>query len=744
MTQISFRKRIRQSLADQNLQAALDANTERRLKVRAAALESLPDWETRRQRAHQVRADVIERLDEYVAKFSERLTENGVMVHRAADAAEANRIVLEIISSTHVNTYTGTQVDRYTDTGRQVHTYTRNTQHGTTELSNYPTAKLIAKSKSMVSEEIGLNHALEAAGHRVVETDLGEYIVQLRGERPAHIITPAVHLNRKQVGELFHDKLGIPYTEDIPTLTNTARAVLREVFLTADVGISGVNFGVVENGALTIVTNEGNGRMCVTMPRVHIALMGIERLAPTLDDLALLLSLLPRSATGQKLSVYTQLLRAPYEGQQRHVILVDNGRARLRNSPLRESLLCIRCGACLNACPVFRELGGHAYIGNDGSIAPYPGPIGSVISPGLLGENYVQLAQASSLCGACKDACPVDIDLPRLLTRVRAGGASDQSSVISDQSSVISDQSSVISHQSSVISNQSSVISHQSSVISNQSSVISHQSRGEGVSSLLKLGLRGYAHLATFPRWFAASQKFAAFGARIVSPISEWIRMPAFTGWGFSKDFPRPAARSFRARWGKTSTQVDRYTGTQGIGVDAESQPTNLQSPITNYQSRFTDELTALGGMVVSCTEETFDENLTEFLCQRGATQVFVDEVGAENLPSEFTAIREPNPEIKFGLTGCAAGIANTGTVVLLDEGETLRASLLPEAHLVILRARQLVADLPEALAATRDARNAALVTGPSRTADIEMTLTIGVHGPKEIIVFLVDDSPRG
>lgn len=671
----TFRSRIRQSIANLSLQAALDANTERRLKVRTAALASLPDWETRRQRAHQVRADVVEHLDEYLTQFTARLTENGVIVYRVNNAAEANRIVLDIIQKQKKLRPSAQSADGI----------------------------LVAKSKSMVSEEIGLNYALEAAGHRVIETDLGEYIIQLRGERPAHIITPAVHLNRKQVGELFHEKLGIPYTEDIPTLTNTARAVLREIFITADIGISGVNFGVVENGALTIVTNEGNGRMCTTLPRVHIALMGMERIAPTLDDLALFLSLLPRSATGQKLSVYTQLLRSPRPGQQRHIILVDNSRTRLRNSPLKESLYCIRCGACLNACPVFRELGGHAYIGTDNSIAPYPGPIGSVISPGLLGENYVQLAQASSLCGACKDACPVDIDLPRLLTRVRAGGAIDQS-------------------------------------------------RGEALPSVLKLGLQMYTRLARTPWLFATSQTFAALGARLVSPLSAWMRFPAITGWGYSKDFPRPAAKSFRAKWKgqKKSKQADRHTGRQVVANSVKSPSVNYQLPtssplgITNLPAQFTAELTALGGTVIACTDVDLPVKLTDFLHQHEATQVFVDETGAQNLPSAFAAIREPNPAIKFGLTGCAAGIANTGTVLLLDEGETLKASLLPETHLAILPTRLLVADLPEALAETRNASNAVLVTGPSRTADIEMTLTIGVHGPKEIIVFLVDDSKGG
>ncbi len=399
----TFRKRILESINNENLQTALDNNTERRLKGRAAAFESIPDWRERRLRANKIRADVIDNLNAYLEKFIAKNEENGVIVHRAKDAAEAIQIVLNIAKKSPQSR--GVRGENQKESSRKV---------------------LVAKSKSMVSEEIALNHALEKENIEVIETDLGEYIVQLRHERPSHIITPAAHLKKEQVAELFHEKLGIPYTTDIPTLTATARKVLREVFLTADIGLSGVNFGVAETGGVCIITNEGNGRMVATLPPVHIALMGMERIVPNLNDLALMLSLLPRSATGQKLTVYTQLLHKPLENQTRHLVILDNGRTRLRNSPLRESLYCIRCGACLNACPVFRELGGHAYIGSDLSIAPYPGPIGSVISPGLLGENYVQLAQASSLCGACKDACPVNIDLPKLLTRVRAGQAEER------------------------------------------------------------------------------------------------------------------------------------------------------------------------------------------------------------------------------------------------------------------------------------------------------------------------------
>src|SRR5688572_25333026 len=397
MSTAEFRERIRTSLSNETLQISLDANAERRVAGRVTAFASLPDWQERRQQAHAVRAEVVEHLDEYLAKFIDNAHRNGLIVHHAKDAAEAVKIVLEIVK----------------DSPQRSQGHTKESLAPLTGLRGKEI--LVAKSKSMVSEEIKLNHALEVEGLRVVETDLGEYIVQLRKERPAHIITPAVHLRRQEVGQLFHEKLGIPYTEDIPTLTNTARKLLREVFLTADVGISGVNFGVAETGSLCIVSNEGNARMVTTLPPVHIVLMGMERLVRNLDDLALMLSLLARSATTQKLSVYTQLIHGPFPGQERHLILLDNGRTQLRNSPLKESLYCIRCGACLNACPVFREIGGHGYQ------SVYPGPIGSVISAGFFGPEFVPLAQASSLCGACKEACPVDIDLPKLLTRVRAG-----------------------------------------------------------------------------------------------------------------------------------------------------------------------------------------------------------------------------------------------------------------------------------------------------------------------------------
>jgi L-lactate dehydrogenase complex protein LldF len=661
MSTTSFRQRIRQSIEDENLQVALDNNTERRLKGRAIAFQSLPNLEERRQRAHSIRADVIDRLDQYLDQFIVNNEKNGVIVHRAKDAAEAVSLILEITKCAAA---------------------AKNSGH----------KPLVAKSKSMVSEEIELNHAFEKAGIEVVETDLGEYIVQLRHERPSHIITPAAHLTKEQVGELFHEKLGIPYTVDIPTLTATARKVLREVFLTADVGLSGVNFGVAETGVVCVVTNEGNARMVASLPPVHIALMGMERLVPNLDDLSLLLSLLPRSATGQKLTVYTQLLHKPLAGQQRHLVLLDNGRMRLRNSPLKESLYCIRCGACLNACPVFRELSGHAYIGSDLSIAPYPGPIGSVVSPGLLGKNYIQLAQASSLCGACKEVCPVDIDLPKLLTRVRAGMATSDAG--------------------------------------------SETGRGAGLTWATKLFLRMFARAASHPWLFALSQKFAALGTFLLAPRSGWVRLPAFTGWGYSKDLPRFTGRTFRERYQDISKDV----AAAKLPTPKPSKRASMDAitvPLPDAQ--FTHELTTLGGHVRATHNPT--QAVIELLRSRGIKKIHLesntlDEMILHVAGVEFT--HEPDPQILVGVTKALCGLADTGSILIADgRGDPLKASLLPEIHIAILKATDILPSLPNAMPLVKEAGAAVFITGPSRTADIEMTLTIGVHGPREIHVFL-------
>jgi L-lactate dehydrogenase complex protein LldF len=430
--------------------------------------------------------------------------------------------------------------------------------------------------------------------------------------------------------------------------------------------------------------------------------MGMERLLPRLEDLPLLLSLLPRSATGQKLSVYTQLIHRPRargepDGpRERHLIIVDNGRSRLRASPLKEALYCIRCGACLNACPVFREIGGHAYVGSDGSIAPYPGPIGSIVSPGLLGlDQFGHLAQASSLCGACKDACPVDIDLPRMLTRVRAGGGEQ-----------------------------------------------AHHKGGVGLSSLSRAGLRAYSVIGSSPRLFSLAQTVGGIGMRILSPRSGWIRLPAFTGWGASKDFPRFASRAFRKRFQDEKKAEAGHSGP----VQAQEEAPAMQGPGEPSVDRFSRELEALGGQVQRVAAEGLNDRLVGFLRERGikAVQAWdgileLDPAGLQE--AGISVSSKPDPGVRAGITGVSAAIAETGTL-MITSGSTqpLTASLLPEIHVAIVRSSQIVGSLDEALkeSSIPDASAAVLITGPSRTADIEMTLTIGVHGPKELVIFVV------
>jgi len=680
----AFQYRIRESLADENLQSALDGNAERRVRVRKEAYASLDNADGMRMQAHAIRANVIDHLDTYLDQFIHNAKENGIIIHRAEDARQAVEIVLKIA---HQNS-----------------------------------ARLIAKSKTMISEEIHLNHALEANGLKVVETDLGEYIVQLRGEAPSHIITPAVHLTRADVGRLFQEKLNLPYTEEIPVMTTAARQVLRDVFLNADIGISGVNFAVAETGTLCVLTNEGNGRMVTTLPRVHIALLGMERIVPSLDDLALMLRLLPRSATGQKLTVYTSLLHGPrWPGdpdgpQERHVIILDNGRSKLRASPLREMLYCIRCGACLNACPIFREIGGHAYVSKQGNGSPYPGPMGSVLSPALFGQaEFGHLARASSLCGACREACPVDIDLPGLLLRVRAGMTETE--------------------EHPQIKNLK-----------------------PNPPGWLAQGLRLFTWAAERPGRFRLAQKLAG----IFTGGKGWLRLPAWSGWGFSKDFPRPAKRSFQEQWkeGETWRHSDVDSENETLikpESDAAHPPLAPESKgkdesgLDERLKKLQQELEALGAQYVHCAPTELSDKVLELLRERNVQEILAWD--GTSLPSELVealkaaeiSLLRPTSEntmqashISVGLTGAIAAAAETGSLAIPGgPGRPLSASLLSATHLVLLEKENVLMGVDELLQLPEMAQSAAavLITGPSRTADIEMTLTIGVHGPGELIV---------
>jgi L-lactate dehydrogenase complex protein LldF len=383
ISKIQFKKNSSIALNDQNLRKALRNVTDRFRAAMIQATKEVREWEDLRNQAREIKKETIEHLDMYLEMLEENVTKAGGKVHWAKDGDEACKIIVDIAERSG--------------------------------------AKSVVKSKSMATEEVGLNHAFERVGIKVVETDLGEYIIQLAKERPSHIIAPAIHKTREDISRLFSEKLNVPYYSEPEHLTKVAREMLRGEFLGADMGVSGVNFAVAETGTIVIVENEGNARLSTTVPRVHVALMGIEKVVPHFKDLAVFLSVLVRSATGRRMSTYVSFITGPrrkddIDGPEEfHLVIMDNGRSKiLASEETRESLYCIRCGACLNICPVYRQVGGHAY----GWV--YSGPIGAIITPQLLGiDKAPELPFASSLCGACKDVCPVKIDFPKVLLELR-------------------------------------------------------------------------------------------------------------------------------------------------------------------------------------------------------------------------------------------------------------------------------------------------------------------------------------
>ncbi len=338
---------------------------------------SVPEWEELRTAAAGIKMHTLSRLADYWEEFEKNALDSGIAVHWAADAEQHNRIVYAILAD-----------------------------HG---------VKRLVKSKSMLTEECGLNPYLEARGIDVADTDLGERIVQFRKEAPSHIVLPAIHLKKEEIGELFHEKIGTAAGASDPKyLTEAARAHLREIFLNADAGLTGVNFAVAETGGIVVCTNEGNADMGTSLPPLHIACVGVEKILPNTADLGVFTRLLARSATGQPASAYTTHFNGPIAGGELHVVIVDNGRSRLLADELfRRSLCCIRCGACLNTCPVFRRSGGHSYE------YAIPGPIGSILGAHGSPSAHASLPFASSLCGSCSDVCPVKVDLHRQLYEMR-------------------------------------------------------------------------------------------------------------------------------------------------------------------------------------------------------------------------------------------------------------------------------------------------------------------------------------
>jgi len=456
---IDFARRSQAALGDPFLQGALRTAMVRFRGLRQAVVDEVPDWEGLRQYAHDVKAHVLANLERYLVELERQVTAAGGVVHWARDAGEAAAVVVDLAR-----------------------------RHG---------VRTVVKSKSMTTEEIDLNQVLGAAGIQVTETDLGEYLLQLAGDRPAHFVAPAVHKSKAAVATLLAEKLGVPLYDDAAQLTRVARHALRRQFLDAGMGISGVNFAVAETGTIVIVENEGNARLVTTLPPLHVAVMGIEKILPRMADLAVFLTLLPRSATGQRMTSYVSLLTGPRRAgevdgpEEFHLILMDNGRSAIHaDRVMRESLACIRCGACLNICPVFERTAGHAY----GSV--YSGPIGAVITPLYRGlEVAGDLPFASSLCGACAEVCPVRIDLPRLLLELRARVVQQR-----------------------------------------------------GARWVERWFVRGWTGAMTSPGRLQMAGKVARILHRLVGRRRIPLPFP-FSRWTDARDLPAPAGRSFRERW---------------------------------------------------------------------------------------------------------------------------------------------------------------------------------------------------
>jgi len=455
-----FRTRVHSALADRGLRQSMQNLGQRMEKVRRQRWDEAQDIQQARRQARAARLDALRNLPELLELLAHRVTARGGHVYWAEDAGAANAYILDVAR-----------------------------RHG---------VQRVVKSKSMTTEEIGLNATLEAAGLQVLETDLGEYILQLAGQPPAHIVAPAVHMRVADISRLFQEKLGIPETYDINLLTGAARSRIRRQFLQADMGITGANFAVAETGTLAMITNEGNGRFVNSLPPLHVAVVGVEKIVRNLEDLVLFLQLLPRSATGQVMTSYVSLYNGPAlpddaDGPREfHLVLLDNGRSRLLADGYGEILTCIRCGACMNTCPVYQTIGGQAY----GWV--YPGPMGSVLTPLLQSEKSSDLPFASTLCGACRDACPVMIDLPRLLLRLRSERAAAHRSLLE------------------------------------------------------QVGFHFWADMTRAPGRFRSARKMGRVASLLLGQgkALSWLPWP-FNRWTKSRRFPPVAAESFSRRWAR-------------------------------------------------------------------------------------------------------------------------------------------------------------------------------------------------
>jgi iron-sulfur cluster protein len=708
------------ALADPQLRSNLSRATRTIRDKRNLRVSELDTWEELRLAGEAIKREALANLHDLLVTFEKNVTNAGGHVHWAIDAAHAQRIVVDLVKSTGAHD--------------------------------------VVKIKTMTSAEIDLNSALEIEEITAYETDLAELIVQLGDDLPSHIVVPAIHRNRDEVRAIFLEHMGewgLKAPDDLTNvpsdLAKAARLHLRERFLASRVGVSGANFLVAETGSVVIVESEGNGRMCLTLPHTLISVAGIDKVIPRFEDLDVFFQVLPRSATGERMNPYNSIWTGVTKDdgpQDFHVVLIDNGRSNALSDRVgREALRCIRCAACLNVCPVYERVGGHAY----GSV--YPGPIGAILTPQLnhVTSDHVamSLPYASTLCGACFDACPVRIDIPKLLVHLRGE---------------------VVNAKRSTLPTTQEQVGMRAA-----SWVFANSSRLRAVTSLgaKSKGLVGNRNVA-LPGWLSGWSRFRSVPVPKRDSFATWWRRERGDDSSSPSSPPHPRslhrsehhrsephAAGIRAE--SPATHVDQVTAREAILSSVRFA--NRAAPTTNPVSRsyrrparaelaapvdlFAERVSDYQATVTFTTNARLSDAINVALVSRGSRSLVFPEGAPRDWLTHFegtTVIDKGQLELAIinqvdaVVTGCTAGIAETGTVVLNSEPNQGRRiiTLIPDHHVVIIREDQIVPDVPDVIEHLNPARPQTWISGPSATSDIELSRVEGVHGPRQLDVIIV------